>query len=336
MKFKQCLKSCFMSIGAIVGAGFISGKEIVFYYAKFSLFGYFLVFLSSILFGLITYVLLKTEIKNSNFFKVFKFCCYFIFCLTMFAGIRSVFSNFISSKMLCEILIIAVYFLVFLWVSLKFNNLAKVNSILVFVMILFIFVASALFFLQGEKSFIVRRINGFSVFKGVVLALNYVCFNCLLAEETISNCGKELNKRECVLSSILISVFVCACLTAILSVCLTLKKGQLGLDMPFIFSVINENIFLKIAGVVVILIAILTSIISVLFALKKFISQMVAIKEKYVVLCILIIIYFLSFISFSNLVEKVYPVVGFFAIFYYFLKLTKIPRLERGNSKTII
>ena len=120
--------------GTVLGSGFASGKEIVVFFSRFGNLSFLYIFFSCVLFFLLFYFFLKNAekilkiVEKSKAVKCLTFFVSLIFCSSMFAGLKNLFSlfpTFLSVFSITAVVFICVFF------TLKgFGGLEKINLFL--------------------------------------------------------------------------------------------------------------------------------------------------------------------------------------------------------------
>lgn len=224
-------------VGTVIGAGFASGKEIAVYFDSLSP---LTAFISGILLGAVggffMYAGYKGKFFQPPWFKLLTVICSYITLAAMCSGAGEIIP-FPCGGILLTVLAVAAGVL-----GIKF--LGKLNGILVPVII---FCILLLFFKNGN----VFANGSLAPFKPIL----YSALNLLIAGSLMAEQGKNLTKREIVLSSAL-SAVIMSCLIFALC-CLTI-----GNDSAMPLKEIASDMGFPIISSLLILLAVFTTMVS--------------------------------------------------------------------------
>ena len=133
-------KIIFLIISSIIGAGFISGKEISVYFSNFGIYGFIMVlplffllyFYIKLLFDFSqkndTKIFGKVILKNKKLYNIFCFISFSIVSASMFSAINSVF-DFDLFSLEYIIIYVIIFFLCFYIMHFGLNKFSKINAI---------------------------------------------------------------------------------------------------------------------------------------------------------------------------------------------------------------
>lgn len=337
----------FLIIGAIIGAGFSSGKEIVVFFSGAGNFSFILIVLITIFlyFVLSSLIKLGQNIKTNNikdinkilfkktskFFDIFILLGLFIFITAMVAGLNSV-GKLIFENINFPVLTIISLFFAFFIVLNGYEAIKSVNNFLMPIVLIFItFIALYSIFLNANSNLIIpTNLNEF--FKFFALGICYISYNIVFSSSLIVEKSKDFTKKKSKINSIIISL-VLGFLIFIIN--LALIKGEYNNfygDLPML------NLAFKINGVVgylfgfILWFSILTSLISSLYMLVNAFKL-----NKYLSCAIFLTLSFiLSFFGFSIIVNFIYPLQGLIGLVFIFKTISfncKIGVLNKQNIK---
>lgn len=311
-------------VGAIVGVGFISGKEVVTFFARFGVIGLLFSVFAGVCFGVLIYYFsinnknvstliyskkpqncVKTcekwhqnneKLQISVIFQKVLLCVYVVISAVMISGFRSLFLNFLPAIFVELVVFLILGCLIFL-LQFKTGDIGKItfSFLLVFLVIIVVL------FFQNVKNFefvYKKRVNTIYVF---CLMSFYVSMNVFTSLPLILNAGKLLNKKQCKYVSFLIGITM----TILLMVCTILLFNKNG-AMPILDII--ENKILYIIYVVLIVFGLLTTVYSSLQGCINLCKNGNTFKNRVLVIYFS---YIFSSFGFSVLVEKVYPLLGF-------------------------
>lgn len=234
------LQAAFIIIGSVVGAGFISGGELVRFFPTSNYLPY--VYAAGVLFFAYFALLLACGKKYGGFdgvlsalfqkfapavHAVFGLCC-FVICATMLAGIDSVFFEAFGIPKSVPVLSAAVLAAVFFICRKGIGGIGKVNFVLVPVILVFV-VAFAFTEKGGEYDFTMADNS-----RGLLYTLLYVGMNAFLAAPVVCDLGKSAPPLPVSLTA---SFCIAFCAALILGVICREGANALGADMPLLYVV---------------------------------------------------------------------------------------------------
>ena len=324
---KEVLKSVFVIVGAVVGAGFASGQEIYSFFNIYNENGLIGIIISSILLGIIIYKVLKksnesklksydellekikvpSTIKNilNIIVNIFLLISFYI----MVAGFTAYFKQeFNIPRILTALAITSISYITFMK---NIEGITKVSMWIVPILIIIIIIIG----LQSNPLITIREIELENInieTNWILKAIEYTSYNSILLVPILTSLRKYSKSKEMKISIITALIFTSLSITIYLALC---KGGNLlGIEIPMI-KIANEygSIF-KYAYSLVIIFAIYTTMISEGYG---FLNNCTKTKEQYKkiakIICISAI--FISNISFSNLINSTYTVLRILYIF---------------------
>lgn len=319
------IKIIFLIIGTIIGAGFISGKEVFEFFSKFGYYSYLVILpMFFCLYYFITKLLLigannkinnieKLNLiifkKDNKIIKVFTFLSFIILSSTMISAINTSFNvEWFSPKHFLNLALLLVISCIVLHYDIS-SLLNICGFLLPMVLCVLIIVCFANF--NSPTNIILN-----SIVLMPYNALNYVCRNVFLSYFVIAKSSFGLNTKQCKRIGFFASVILCLVMIFIIT-CELCNHKALDYPMPLLFLASKNNI-LYIIYFCCIQVAILTTLFSTLVTLKSFFHFKKNITN--IILPILICIV-LSLIKFDTFVSILYPIVGILG-FYFCYALT--------------
>ena len=302
-KFLNTLRISCAVLGGIIGAGFITGREVMrFFYGANPYYSAGLLFVAVFL---LIYLLLKVENPNLIFLIKKSSVIINVFNVLILASMigatdslgQSIFK--ISNKIpLFSICLLCISTLTCLN---GINKLAKITSVVVPFMILIFLCVSLTLPLSNNKfdNFTGRPIEVFS----------YATMNVFLIQPFLLKIKEEKGKFSpfgvAFLSSLILVVLIVVFLNVLSDDCLTC-------DIPII-SIVSGNLFLRYIISIIIFIAIFTTLIAVQYPF--------AYKENKVRPILLILVTVIGFafsrMGFYVIVDKIYPIISILSLIYY-------------------
>ncbi|MBQ7373418.1 MAG: hypothetical protein IJW64_02495 [Clostridia bacterium] len=322
--FLYSLISAFTIVGGVIGAGFITGKEIfVFFSQDFSLSGLYLTF---VLFTLSIYLVMTFQFDkiSSKAIGVFISIANIFIAGCMCSAISAVYSRLFFGLKNVEIFTIFTAILVFLVSTGGMGAIGKFN---LFLIPLVIVVIVAL----GLKSTACVFVNLTpKTFSGVINPIIYVAFNVVLSFTVIKNSGEKLSPPFKML---------CSCVTAlvlslsIFVISLAIKNSSKSQVMPFT-ELFIKDVKLSIIVDIITLFAILTTYVSALYTSYDFGGCKLNLGVKTLIFLFSISI---SNLGFSKIVDTVYPIIGTvgFTLLLVICLLSKIFQVKRPKRTSL-
>jgi len=344
------IKAGLLFMGTIIGAGFASGKEILTFFAGnivslvFSVIsaGIFFYLTGLLFFNLgkriqadnlfkITEVLLK---KYSYIFNIFLAFCYLVLLAAMLAGVDALAKESIGYNGFFPIFSIIVLILAILITRKGINGMIKINSILVPIVIVFIF-AVCIFSLS--KITYLNSGNwsekGMTFFSSILNCILYVAMNMFLSSAVLVTAGKNMNSRQVKISSFTAAILITILLTLILlTFRLNYSKIQ-GMEMPMVVLALDVSPIFSIISVIILLCAIFTTLISSLYPLKEYLEPFI-VKEKTLYISLGVIGFLLSRIGFTYIIVYIYPFMGLIGVM--FIAFCAVYDVQKTKPKFVV
>lgn len=327
---KKILKSLFVIIGTLIGAGFASGQEIYIFFYKYGINGIIGIAISSLLIGIIVYKVLEISrkkqiknykeflgilVKNENQLNIFNTVINIFILITfyiMIAGFGAYFEQQfgINSLIGSSILAIICYF-----VFLKdVTGLIKVNQLIVPILIVGLILVGINVIDFARIPQISKYILQNSSYKWILDSILYGSYNTILLIPVLIALKNLITKKK---ESIFVSILtIITVILLSLIIFLMLSKIDVNienLEMPTVYVVSKiSNIFKYIYGFII-LSSILTTSVSLGTSFLENVAKNKNSNKKYAILiCISAVV--VSKIGFSNLVNLLYPIFGYIGL----------------------
>ncbi|MBR7100241.1 MAG: hypothetical protein IKC91_03695 [Clostridia bacterium] len=306
---KAVLKTTFTVVGSVIGAGFISGRELVRFFGGEAFFPVLL--LTACLFFLYFYFLFSFGTKYGSLdgflngvfpkfsvvIRVSFLICSFVTVTAMLAGV-----NALQPKFSPYIAILTAIFS-FFTVKKGIDGLHTVNAVLVPAIVVYVVVS---LLLTGNFT-LANSLENSGM--GIVFCVLYVCMNGFLSAPVIIESGAKLtHKKQIVLSSLLATVLIVACMALILAA-IGATPGAAERVMPLVFVLKEGKLFLLCS-----FLGIITTLISAYYPLHTAVKG-VKIKEAARLLILSAASLFACW-GLDKIVETVYPVIGILGVFF--------------------
>lgn len=311
----------FILMGAFIGVGFASGKELVTFFARYGNVSIFLSIIAGLLLGLMVFLKLKTNEKFTKIDKVFNgffLCCSFIVVSAMLAGIIDIDNNFGSGNYILSVVLIT---LCVILVSIGVKSVEKVNKIFIPAIILsIIFMLVQFNFVDSNKC--VLNLND-NIFEAVGFMLLYVGMNILTISPVLDLVKYKLtSKKERKVCGICFSVFI----TLLLGMCVAMlvKSQNFDNSMPLLFIAFNLSNAMGNFYKILIVMGLITTLISSAIVLKEKIMKGFNIKSNLMATFIIFIAGFsVSLIGFTSIITLIYPLIGVMGVAFLIYSIIK-------------
>lgn len=331
-------KTIFLIVGTIIGAGFISGKEIITFFAKYGWYSYIFIPPMFIMFYFLFYKLLLigstnkiNDINSLNYLifnkknktiKAFSFVSFVILSSTMISAIPTALNFNLFS---IESIVTLAFITIIMCIVLRYD-ISSVTDICTFAVPIILIVLAIVCFCN------VSTIHNPIVSNIVLLPysiVSYVCRNIFLSYFVISKSSYNFTEKQCRQASFWSAFILCGFTTLIITTLLS-NTNIFNSSMPLLSLSANTTL-LYIAFFVCLLFAILTTLISTLLTLKSFFNFKT--KALNILVPILICIT-LSVIKFDYFISFLYPVIGMFG-FYLIFYLVSFNSFFQNTNKNI-
>lgn len=343
---KNIFKIVLVIVGAFIGAGFASGKEIYTFFYAFGSKGIIGLIISSLLLIMVIYktlsIISKNEIYNykefldyiikddkdkygyiksiiNNIVNILILISFFI----MVAGFGAYFKQEFNVSSIVGSAILAI--LSYIILNQDTKGLVKTNEILVPIVIVVIIIIGIICI---EPQHLTLNINTYTAEKSKFLlnSILYCSYNCMLLIPVLITMKNYIKNKKTVFLISSISGIVILLLSLIMFFILNSNIEDItNVELPVLY-ILKNNLLLKNIYGIIILVSIFTTAISLGSGFVKNITKN---KKSYPqitkIMCIIAV--FVSQIGFSNLVNYLYPIFGYIGI----LQIIKLfmPRLEK-------
>lgn len=328
-------KTIFVLIGTFVGAGFASGKEVFNFFTIYSFNGLISIFIFSILLFCLIYKCLniktKLKIKNYNEFiffleKKYKFFNHKFFLLIINIFLASSFYIMISALSslfnyqfnIAKIITISwcIFICFFILYKKNINFIYMINSVLMPILILFIF-SLCIFNINFNNINFATFNNNSNIFISIFMGLLYFSYNSLLLIPIIFDL--KINKNNNNFKISFIFSFIIFIITFLINLLLLSFYNLIyNLELPILYI---SNSSLKIFSYFyffIILSAIFTTMISSGYS---FTSNFNNNNFKIKLIVFLLFSFIFCLFSFSDLINFFYPIFGLIGFIQIFLIL---------------
>lgn len=324
--YKNAFLLCTTFLGAVIGAGFASGKEIAQFFLPFDNLGILALFLSCFAMAFYFYAVLK-KIYCENVKNTFEYLCklsntffariiyvfiyiftFVIFC-AMFAGSGALLEQRYNIPFVIGALLMAVvcYFVFYK----NAYGILKLNAYLTPVMIIGI-IYLGIYVLTNEKSVFNEFDIGINLVKNALVYASYNAINIIVVYCEMGHMIK--NKKTIVLSSVFSGTALFIISLVLYFMLLMFKNDIIFYELPVLEISKNSGGFYT----VILIFAMITTAVSAGFGLITFLQKFFRCKKLLpVLICISGVLF--SQIGFSQIVAKVYSFFGYLGIFLFLL-----------------
>ena len=340
-------------LGAIVGAGFASGREVVSFFGKYGYYGLFLIIPVFALFFFCFYIFSKlgkaikpksiSDFTNAMFGRasVFVDCAFilatFITLSSMLAGSDSIGQiTFGASYNFCYISVVTTMIttiLVFYGIKYIYKITDAILPVILTIILATIFVF--LIFIDKENVANVNLSN--NGFEGIIYAILYVFMNTFSNIFIIGKSSIYMQKRHIksasIISSLVLSIFIGLIIITVLS-----GGNEIFLsDMPMLMVANSIGGWFGYIYAFVLWLAIFTTICIASYTIVEWLNTYI--KSKFMCAVVTLTLAFIfSRFGFAKIVDIFYPIEGIFgglfiiySIIFYFKNKAKFLAVERKN-----
>ena len=327
------LRTVFLTTGAIIGAGFITGAELVnFFGAENFLIPLIFATIITALVLIVVFCTLKNRLNQKKsienlmggktFYRLSICFSSLVFSASMLAGIDALLNTVFN---LASFQVGSILAIILISVFSKFGvkGLEKLNLIL---MPLIILVVNALIFTKNQSDFSKTIQVSFS---GGIKAILYVLMNVFICIPVMQETAKNKSKKALIIASIITAIIIGLEAFIILS---AIKKSSesVNLDMPLYFALFKGN-FSSVYFLSMITCA-LTSAFSAYYPLYVYAKEKAGVFG--LVVCALITLT-VAKLGLSGIVHYAYPIVGGLGALFFIKCLFCIKNKTYADNKAI-
>ena len=320
------LSCVFVIIGAIVGAGFASGKEMYTFFYIHGKNGIIGIAISVLLLGYAIYKTLKVikkynlqsyddlldiaigniKLKKINIKIILNFIINTFLLITFFvmcAGFTAYFKQVLEIPEIISSILVAVFCYILLNKNIK--GVLILNWLLIPMMIIVLIILGIKTFTPTYELETIASNNLW-----YVKAILYASYNSITLISILLPLKKYIKNKKDIMKISVICIIAITILSGVIMLLLNSITGDIGkIEMPAVYASGNLGLVYKYLYGIIIIGAIITTAISSAYGFLNNVSKT---KEKYLKnnLLICLVSIFVSFLGFSNLVNNLYPVFG--------------------------
>lgn len=333
-----------MIFATIIGAGFASGKEVWYYFARYGNVSYPVVLLMGLLFFILCFLCLQfgknfeiTAVKQMNkvLFNKFSFFAELILCVsnfillaTMFAGADSLFfESFGKNIYRFGGIITAIVSIVVVWLG--FRRLIKINLVIVPGMIVVVLMVLFNCLIKKQPFEIIESTINHNLLYAILNSISFISSNLFFAGFIIAKLGKSGETKPNLIASFLGTLFMIICIFGMLTI-LYCNPGSFAYDMPLVHVAGNQSILLGIIARIVVWLGIVTTAISLLYQITNWFQSYFG-KNKIISIIICLFAVIFSNIGFSKMIDYFYPLLGIFGFIFLILMSRRMAENSKSN-----
>ena len=324
---KNILKIVFVLIGAIIGAGFASGKEIYIFFFSHGVKGIVGIIISIALMGIVIYyslnIIVKKQIttykeflnnifyqkKNSKLKEIVNIIINIFIIISfyiMIAGFGAYFEEqFSINKIIGSLILASICYII---LRKNTEGLIIISQILVPFLIIFILIIGILNILNIDFSNLTNYITESNNTNWLVSAVLYSSYNSILLIPVLITLNNSIKKEKDIKYIAIFTTLIITILSILLFLILTKVDVNINnLEMPAVYVVSKMYPILKITYGLILLASILTTAISLGNSVIQ--NRQKNKKVTNLILCITAVV--ISNFGFSNLVNSLYPLFGY-------------------------
>lgn len=304
---KKSVGLSILILGAFIGAGFSSGREVYVFFARFGWLAIpMAVFVGMCLYLLFMYFLNLSPHKNSTIYKIFEVVINistFILCSTMFAGCKAL-TDMIGFWILALTLIVPI-----IQCFARLDGLKIVNYILLPLILVCI---SVLAVISPLRVVVVGANLAFSS------CAKYVGLNCILLSMFLIQIGENYTLKEKKIASIISSTMLTFFIILISLVIMGMNSSVVMSNMPLVTLAFSKGKALGFVISLVVWAGLITTLVSGLFVIINTTSKVVGHRSKSITnivsVAVVLICFAFSFVGWDFLTGKAYSVTGLISI----------------------
>ena len=339
-------------LGAIIGAGFASGKEIIAFFGQYGFWAVPFLVLACGIFFFFFYIFAKlgkmikpnsiSDMTNAMFGKAGVFVdfgfilCTFITLASMLAGSDSIGTLvFKESYNFCYISN-ATAIIVAIIVAIGLKYIYKITNIILPIMIVFIITILSAFLFSGNLESVSSVHINFNFVSVLISTFLYASMNTFTNIFIISKSSEYMNKKQVGLASLISSSIIFVLIALILFAILRGGDSIFLSDMPMVSIAFSVNSFFGVTYSIILWLAIFTTICIASYTIVEWLNRFI--KSKFLCSAIVLTLGFIfSRFGFSTIVSVFYPIEGIFggviilySIIFYYKNKRKYEAKERA------
>lgn len=307
----KVLKLVCMILGCFIGAGFISGREIVSYFSTFGSMSYFLIVIAGVVFFLLLYLFFSLSSKVNSFgdfvkkyFGKFHLIITILFLLSLLIVVSSMLAGLVSlaESIKCNSFLLVFITLILCYFAVVGNSqcLTKIN------MILMPFVVGLVIIVCGV-SIDIGTIKLNDTLFPLLSSINYVLINIMMLGMFVVEIGGEYSKKQKLWATLIVTMVIATLMLLINHA--IIENNLLDFAVPLLELAKCKGIIYQYAFSAVIWCGLFTTLMSNVFVLDNYLVKYVK-SNKFSIFLILCIALCISAMGFEFIVGYVYSIIG--------------------------
>lgn len=340
----------FAITGAIVGAGFASGREIASFFAKYGFWCIPFIFVAGALFFAVFFLFGKigsklrpgsvSDITKKVFGKagivvdVVFIISSFITLSSMLAGLDSTMQIAIGDKYVFPFVSILAAIVVVIILNYGLKKIFQFTDRIIPFMFSAIFVVVIGFLIFAGKQQVGYSQINHNIFSMGISPILYVCMNTFGNMFLIAKTSSYLKKKQIIIACLISSILLSVCILLVAICILFGGEAVFASDMPMLTIAYNLGTGFGIIYLITLFVAIFTTICTTAFAISTWLNNYIS--NKFVCAVIVMSIGFVfSRFGFATIVDVFYPIEGVFGLIFiliclvYLIKQRKLDRQQQ-------
>lgn len=317
-------------LGAILGAGFASGKEIQTFFTNYGSLSYVLMLIACAIFAWAFYLFARlgrivkphsiSDITRASLGKA-SFVVDIFLILSMFVTLSAMlsatdgFAQTVDSNYTFPWASLGMVLLVILTLCSGNKSIFKTNSIVMPTVVSMIFIVLISFFAGTPKHGItIEWVQPLDLeAKGVLFAFLYAGLNTVNESFIVAKVSEKMNRKQSFIASIGCALIILLFIFLISTALINAGDDVYNSSLPMLKLAYLTNTGIGNSYGLILLLAIFSCLISTTYTITCWLKQFI--KNRYICITIVVLVGFaLSRLGFENIVQKIYPLKGIFGL----------------------
>lgn len=303
-------------VGTIIGAGFVTGKEIACFFSRFGISSIISSIACIVLFAVFIFIALRSKhlfrVKH-NFLSYLLFFANWVISLAMVSGCFFILQGLLGLPSF--MLAVALFALLFFVLYKEQKAFLLICSLSVPILVLCL-VAICVYALATNQVSNTISMEYHSSLLSVWFCIIYVANNFLVGFSVFETLGKSLNKKQAVAVSV-VSATIIGLIVVLYNLALLFHPSAVSTEMPIFALLGNLSPNLVLAIKLITLVGMFTTLFATQQAQLQLLTNGIKMfnKKSTNTLFVCAIGLFGCVINFSNIVEVLYPLLGVLGVF---------------------
>ena len=349
MDIRSSLKIAFIYVASIIGAGFASGREIMNFFTHYYEGGFYGIIVASIIFSFIgcnvlyrvytqriskydEFIVPLMGPKLSTMFEVFTMLFMLSIISVMTAGLSEVFFRFTELPRIIGSLIAVTVCVVFILKDIKW--ILNLTSVISPIMVAGIMLTGLYIIITRDTSvFMSLGLLKKTVDNWIFSSLLYAGYNVITSAIILCNLLPYIKNVKTGMWGGITGGIVIGAIAMVINIALYLSSsGSVMGELPVIDLVTANSIFFAKTYMMVLSLAMFTSLVTTSFCLTDRLKNIAKIDKKLVCLAMYLVLIPLSLMGFSDLISILYPAFGYIGLFLIITITADTLRVSRGRG----